>query len=94
MSFQLGVLLVIIGVLLLVLSFVLRRVSIGKDGKKGIGLDEVDEGGGFSGGGVVMLGPFPIVLGTDSSAVKIAVVGALFLMVLWFCFVLVFWLFS
>ncbi|BES81430.1 TIGR00304 family membrane protein [Pyrodictium abyssi] len=33
-------------------------------------------------GGVVVIGPFPIVFGTSSDAVKIAVIGAIVMMVL------------
>ncbi len=39
-------------------------------------------GGRGEAGGVVVIGPFPIVWGTSSEAVKIAVIGAIVLMLL------------
>ncbi|NJE54473.1 DUF131 domain-containing protein [Thermococcus sp. 21S9] len=40
-------------------------------------------GGNVEGGGVIMIGPIPIVFGTSRSAVTVASVIALVLMLLW-----------
>lgn len=62
-----GIALIFIGMLLL---FVGIFYSIIRSGGKG------------EYGGVVVIGPFPIVFGSNSDAVKIAVIGAIVMMVL------------
>lgn len=44
-------------------------------------------GGGFEGGGVVLIGPIPIAFGSSGQAVKIAMILAVVIMVIWFTFV-------
>lgn len=42
------------------------------------------KGGEAKYGGVIMIGPFPLIFGSDREAVKIAIIGAIILMVLAF----------
>ncbi|WGI17381.1 DUF131 domain-containing protein [Methanonatronarchaeum sp. AMET-Sl] len=89
--FSLGLLLIFIGFSLLIFSVILKSISIKKREKESldstykeeVGEEEVGEEEVGFGGGVVMVGPFPLVFGTDKSAIKVALIGALFLMALW-----------
>jgi TIGR00304 family protein len=47
---------------------------------------EGSEGGKVSTGGVILIGPIPIVFGNDKSMVSIAVLGAIIIMVLAYFF--------
>ena len=40
--------------------------------------------GGVKGGGIIMIGPFPIIFGSDTKIVKMFVIIAIFLMVIFF----------
>ncbi|RZN60291.1 DUF131 domain-containing protein [Methanonatronarchaeum sp. AMET6-2] len=82
-----GLLLILLGATLLFISILIQSIRRGRatrirdrDNEKKGG---VEEGSRFSGGGVVMVGPIPIIMGTDKSVVKIGVIGALLLMGVW-----------
>ncbi len=76
--FNLGLGLVIIGFALVSIAVILMVFTAAKDKGK------------VKGGGVVMIGPFPIIFGTDKESVKIILVLSIVLIVL----LLVFMLFS
>ena len=61
---QMGVILVFAGFGILIVSMFTRRSK---------------EGGGVQGGGVVMMGPIPIIFGTDAKWASIAIVLAIVL---------------
>jgi uncharacterized protein (TIGR00304 family) len=71
-----GFLLVFIGVLIIILGV----SSMAYEARK-IGGVETPEGG-LRGGGVIMIGPIPIIFGTDVSALKIVMILAIVLMVI------------
>ncbi|MBC7109883.1 MAG: DUF131 domain-containing protein [Archaeoglobi archaeon] len=75
--FLLGFLLIIIGFFLI---FAATLYSA-------IGSSEGDEAE-IRGGGIVMIGPFPIIFGTDASSVKILMIMAIILMI--FAFLLLY----
>ncbi|MDK2892692.1 DUF131 domain-containing protein [Methanohalophilus sp.] len=79
-----GMILLIYGVLLMVKS----GVSSQNNGKKQNGSDSgfentVREQSHFSGGGVIMIGPIPIVFGSDSKGAEVAMKLAVVLVLLY-----------
>jgi uncharacterized protein (TIGR00304 family) len=63
----LGIVLAVIGGVVIIIGLILGSSLGGSDGSTSFG-------------GVVVIGPIPIVFGTDRTAVLIAVIGAVFLM--------------
>jgi uncharacterized membrane protein len=63
----LGIILAVMGGVVIIMGLILDSLLVGS-------------GGSTSFGGVVVIGPIPIVFGTDRTAVLIAVIGAVFLM--------------
>jgi uncharacterized protein (TIGR00304 family) len=70
---KMGVLLLATGAIVIVVGLIMNSFETGS-------------GGTASFGGVVLIGPIPIVFGTDRTALLIGVVGALILMAVWFAF--------
>jgi uncharacterized membrane protein len=66
--------LVTIGFIVVIIGIVLMIIGILSLALRGQGKSEY--------GGVIVIGPLPIVFGSGSTAVKIAVIGAIILMVL------------
>ncbi len=77
--YTVGVILVIVGIAVIVAVIILASVRGGGKSK-------------VRGGGVVMIGPIPIIFGTDKKSVKEAVSLALALMIVVLIVYLVFWL--
>jgi uncharacterized protein (TIGR00304 family) len=67
--FAVGTLLIVVGIIVVVLAFIL--LSLGKHGKNQV-----------KGAGVVMIGPIPIIFGSDKKSVEVAVGLAIVLMVI------------
>jgi len=68
-TFTLGLILVLVGI---ALSFVAGIVMALRQGR----------GGRARGGGIVMIGPFPIIFGSDAKTVKVLIFLAILLMVM------------
>lgn len=69
-----GAMVIILGVLLLIVGTVLLSPGKGEESTK--------SSSQVRGGGVVMIGPIPIIFGTDKGSVVVAVILAIILMVL------------
>ncbi len=67
----LGIIFIIIGFVLLFIYFIYEIFKATKEKKTEV-----------KGGGVVLIGPIPIIFGSSERAVKIAVIGAIILMAL------------
>ena len=77
----LGFILVLAGVLLLIIGTLsMAYHAIYKSGA-GEGAGEGHEGTAVRGGGVIMIGPIPIIFGTDVGALKVVMILALLLMI-------------
>lgn len=76
-----GIALIIIGI---IIAFILMLIFVFKSNKKA----------DIKGGGVILIGPIPIIIGTDKQSVKIVIILALVLMILAFIlfFVIPWWL--
>ncbi len=72
----LGLLLVFIGVLVILAGMVSMAYQAWKTGTGGMEKPEA----GVRGGGVIMIGPIPIIFGTDVAALKIVMILAIVLM--------------
>ncbi|WXG43490.1 MAG: DUF131 domain-containing protein [Promethearchaeati archaeon SRVP18_Atabeyarchaeia-1] len=77
-----GFLILLIGIILTIIGLALSIVKRSSRGKKTEGQDE-RERGRTRGGGVVMIGPIPIIFGTDRKIVLIAVAVAIVFMVIY-----------
>lgn len=75
----LGVVVIVLGFLIIFLTTLISARSRRKDGEEG--------GTELKGGGVVMIGPIPIIFGTDPKWTSIAIVLAIILVVLSFIFI-------
>ncbi|MBA7526983.1 hypothetical protein ES705_19156 [subsurface metagenome] len=73
---SLGLLLVFIGILVIIAGIVSMAYQAWKTGTGGMEKPEA----GVRGGGVIMIGPIPIIFGTDVSALKIVMILAIVLM--------------
>ena len=71
-----GFLLVVIGILVIIVGIFSMAYQAWKTG----GVEKPE--GGVRGGGIVMIGPIPIIFGTDISALKLVMILAIVLMVL------------
>jgi uncharacterized protein (TIGR00304 family) len=80
--FFIGIVLILIGILL---SIVKRSSRVKREDES----DKKDENRRVRGGGVVVIGPIPIVFGTDRKALFLALAVALTFMVLYLVFLLV-----
>ena len=74
----LGFLLVFIGILVILAGIVSMAYQSWKTGGEGIEKPEA----GVRGGGVIMIGPIPIIFGTDITALKPIMILAVVLMVI------------
>ncbi|MBI3023660.1 MAG: TIGR00304 family protein [Thaumarchaeota archaeon] len=74
----LGVVVIVLGFLIIFLTTLISARSRRRDGGEG--------GTELKGGGVVMIGPIPIIFGTDPKWTSIAIVLAIILVVLSFIF--------
>ncbi|MGB2841445.1 MAG: DUF131 domain-containing protein [Halobacteriota archaeon] len=72
----LGLLLVFIGILVIIAGMVSMAYQAWKTGTGGMEKPEA----GVRGGGVIMIGPIPIIFGTDVAALKIVIILAIVLM--------------
>ena len=75
--FNLGLILIFVGFTLTVLSVLLLSLHGVKEGK-------------MKGGGIVMIGPIPIIFGTDKESLKILIILGIVLVILVFALTLVF----
>jgi uncharacterized protein (TIGR00304 family) len=66
--YTLGLALVIVGIIVIVVAVIIASTGGAKKGK-------------FQGAGVIMIGPIPIIFGTDRKSIKIAVALAIVLIV-------------
>ena len=74
----LGVVVIVLGFLILFVTTLISARSRRRDGEEG--------GTELKGGGVVMIGPIPIIFGTDPKWTSIAIILAIILVVLSFIF--------
>lgn len=74
----LGFLLVLIGMLVIIAGIVSMAYQTWKTGGGGMEKPET----GVRGGGVIMIGPIPIIFGTDVAALKLVMILAIVLMVI------------
>lgn len=74
----LGLLLVFIGILVILAGMVSMAYQARKTGAGGEGMEKPEAG--VRGGGVIMIGPIPIIFGTDVAALKIVMILAIVLM--------------
>ena len=81
---MLGFLIVLIGMLLIVAGMFSLVYQSWKIGGVSEGSGEEQPEATVRGGGVIMIGPIPIIFGTDMGAVKLAVIMAIVVMVLAF----------
>jgi len=72
----LGLLLVFIGILVILAGMVSMAYQAWKTGTGGMEKPEA----GVRGGGVIMIGPIPIIFGTDAATLKIVMILAIALM--------------
>ncbi|MCW4001174.1 MAG: DUF131 domain-containing protein [Candidatus Bathyarchaeota archaeon] len=80
--YMLGIALVVAGIIVIVVALAKASMGGGKEGKSRV-----------RGGGVVMIGPIPIIFGTDKNSVKEVVALALALtVVVLIVFLLFYWL--
>ncbi|MBC7114004.1 MAG: hypothetical protein PWR13_502 [Archaeoglobi archaeon] len=78
--FLLGFLLIILGFFIIFAAALYGAMSSSDE-------DEAE----VRGGGIVMIGPFPIIFGTDASSVKLLMIMAIILMVFAFLLLYPFW---
>jgi uncharacterized protein (TIGR00304 family) len=83
---SIGFLIFFIGIVLILMGILLNIVKRGSRAKRGD--EDEDEKRRVRGGGVVIIGPIPIVFGTDRKALLLAVAVALAFMVLYLVFLL------
>ena len=74
----LGFLLVFIGILVILAGIVSMAYQTWKTGGEGVEKPEA----GVKGGGVIMIGPMPIIFGSDVAALKLVLILAIVLMVI------------
>ncbi|MCW3130399.1 MAG: DUF131 domain-containing protein [Methanophagales archaeon] len=74
----LGFLLVFIGILVILAGIVIMAYQSWKTGVEG----REEQKRGMRGGGVIMIGPIPIIFGTDVGALKLVMLFAVVLMVI------------
>ena len=74
----LGFLLVCIGILVILAGMVSMAYQAWKTGGEGMEKPEA----GVRGGGVIMIGPIPIIFGTDVAALKLVMILAIVLMII------------
>lgn len=74
----LGFLLVFIGILVILAGIVIMAYQSWKTGVEGM----EEQKRGMRGGGVIMIGPIPIIFGTDVGALKLVMLFAVVLMVI------------
>ncbi len=74
----LGFLLVFIGILVILAGIVIMAYQSWKTGVEGM----EEQKTGMRGGGVIMIGPIPIIFGTDVGALKLVMIFAIVLMVI------------
>ncbi len=77
--YTVGIILVVVGIIIIVVTIILTSAGNAKKVK-------------VRGAGVVMIGPIPIIFGTDKKSVKEAMALALALMIVVLIVYLVFWL--
>jgi uncharacterized protein (TIGR00304 family) len=65
--------LIVVGMLLIIIGFVVVMAGVVK-------MVKTEEAGSIRGGGVILIGPFPIVFGTDRDMVLISITGAALLL--------------
>lgn len=73
-----------VGFFLVILGFLLAIVAV-----VALGLRSASGSGRTRGGGVVLIGPFPIVFGTDRESAKVLMILAIVLIALVFVFMLI-----
>ncbi len=73
-----GFLIVLIGILVILTGIFSTAYQSWKTG--GVGTEESEAG--VQGGGVIMIGPIPIIFGTDIGALKVVMILAIVLMIL------------
>jgi len=77
-----------IGILLIILGFFLVAAGMVREaGEEGIEGEQESKKGGVRGGGVILIGPVPVVFGTDKRFALIAMILAIILMLLAIVFV-------
>ena len=93
-----GILLVIVGFFFMFISNVYKVLnpekrdehslnsdsSVHNSSNSGSGYGPVSEKTGVRGGGIIMLGPIPIIIGSDSKSVQTLIILAIVLMLLYF----------
>ena len=77
--FQMGFILIILGIILSFIATVIMFLSRFRDRKAK----------GVRGGGLIMIGPIPIIFGTDKETMKILILLSIALMVIALIFILV-----
>jgi uncharacterized protein (TIGR00304 family) len=77
--YTVGFILLVVGIIVIVTAIILAWAGAGKKGR-------------VRGAGVVMIGPIPIIFGTDKKSVREAIILALALMIVVLIVYLVFWL--
>lgn len=82
MLFGLGIALIFAGILITLIAVVLLFVS------------GVREKGGVKGGGAIVIGPFPIIFGTDKESIKIVLLLSITLTILLAIVTVIFYLVS
>jgi uncharacterized protein (TIGR00304 family) len=85
---SIGFLIFFIGIVLILIGILLNIVKRGSRAKRSDESEKQDENKGVRGGGVIVIGPIPIVFGTDRKALLLAVAVALVFMVLYLVFLL------
>jgi uncharacterized protein (TIGR00304 family) len=85
---SIGFLIFFIGIVLILIGILLNIVERGSRAKRSDESEKQDENKGVRGGGVIVIGPIPIVFGTDRKALLLAVAVALAFMVLYLVFLL------
>jgi len=81
-----GLILIIIGIFFIVLGFILEIISIILAGKPSV----EKERGEVKAGGVLFIGPIPIVFGTDEEVAKWSLVIGLIMVILLVLYIFVF----
>jgi uncharacterized protein (TIGR00304 family) len=76
--YTIGIALVIVGVIVIVVAIILASINNSKTGK-------------FHGAGVIMIGPIPIIFGTDKKSVKSVLALALSLSIVFLIIIVVYY---
>jgi uncharacterized protein (TIGR00304 family) len=85
---SMGFLVFFIGIVLILIGILLNVVKRRSREKRGDENDKKDENRRVRGGGVVVIGPIPIIFGTDRKALLLTLAVALAFMVLYLAFLL------